>query len=164
MRRATLSRPKIRSRRHCPRQTAATFAPDILAVAIRYINKSSCRVTEAPERNLVRQRTARQTGPTASAKQMRQPSRTSQQKPAHRARKVRPGEEVSGSRQRTTGILSWRTDTRSARHPPFHASSSRFRFPWQTGRLVRPGDKRKSRRVLRRLTVLHTGIEPVFVD
>ena len=42
------------------------------------------------ERNLVRQRTARQTGPTASAKQMRQPSRTSQQKPAHRARKVRP--------------------------------------------------------------------------
>ena len=46
--------------------------------AIRYINKS------------LLQRTARQTGPTASAKQMRQPNRTSQQKPAHRARKVRP--------------------------------------------------------------------------
>ena len=74
------------------------------------------------------------------------------------------GEEVSGSRQRTTGILSWRTDTRSARHRLSTHLHRSFRFPWQTGRLVRPGDKRKSRRVLRRLTVLHTGIEPVFVD
>lgn len=74
------------------------------------------------------------------------------------------GEEVSGSRQQTTGILSWQTDTRSARHCLSTHLHRSFAFHGRSVASYVPGDKRKSRRVLRRLTVLHTGIEPVFVD
>ena len=84
-RRSPSVRPhRIRSRQNDFQITAPIRPSD------KIYQQESPAENRSAERNLVRQRTARQTGPTASAKQMRQPSRTSQQKPAHRARKARP--------------------------------------------------------------------------
>lgn len=132
--------------------------------AIRYINKSLLPRIEAPNGTIPGNgaRPANRLDGIGKTNAAAKPNLTA--KTGAPRKKGPSGEEVSGSRQRTTGILSWRTDTRSARHRLSTHLHRSFRFPWQTGRLVRPGDKRKSRRVLRRLAVLHTGIEPVFVD
>lgn len=105
--------------------------------AIRYINKSLLPRTEAPNGTIPGNgaRPANKLDGIGKTNATAKPNLAAKTGAPHK--RGSSGEEVSGSRQRTTGILSWRTDTRSARHRLSTHLHRSFRFPWQTGRLAR---------------------------
>ena len=87
---------------------------------------------------------ARQTGSTASARQER-PAKPNLAAAAGVPHKRGPsGKEVSGSRQRTTGIRPWRTDTRSARHRLSTHLHRSFAFHGRPVASYVPGTNRKA--------------------
>lgn len=127
--------------------------------------QESLAENQSAERNHTRQRGA----PGRQARRHRQdksgrPNRTSQRQPAYRTREVRPARKSSaaGNGQQESfrgGQIPDRPGTAFLR-----TFIEVFAFHGRPVASYVPGDKRKSRRVLRRLNVLHTGIEPVFVD
>lgn len=93
--------------------------------AIRYINKSLLPRTEAPNGTSSGSEPPDRPGPTASAKQMRQPSRTSRKnRRTAQERSVRRGSLRQPATDNRNPIVADRYPIGPA--PPFHASSSKF--------------------------------------